>query len=111
MEAETRVIVRWRMLPVVGMLFSLPSTGFGTVVNALNLRMKAYLPQVCGVIKWRLKNRIAKVRQQAADLIARTAVVMKACQYVAWNGFWHKVQKEENSTKAFDPVLVVVETF
>jgi splicing factor 3B subunit 1 len=53
--------------------------GFGVVVNALGERAKPYLPQICGTIKWRLNNKSAKVRQQAADLIARIAVVMKAC--------------------------------
>jgi splicing factor 3B subunit 1 len=53
--------------------------GFGTVVNALGERMKPYLPQVCGTIKWRLNNKSAKVRMQAADLISRIAVVMKTC--------------------------------
>ena len=42
-------------------------------------RAKPYLPQICGTIKWRLNNKSAKIRQQAADLIARIAVVMKAC--------------------------------
>eukprot|EP01137_Pigoraptor_chileana_P027377 Opistho-2@9894 len=53
--------------------------GFGTVVNALALRVKPYLPQICGTILWRLNNKSAKVRQQAADLIARIAVVMMSC--------------------------------
>lgn len=53
--------------------------GFGVVVNSLGERAKPYLPQICGTIKWRLNNKSAKVRQQAADLIARIAVVMKAC--------------------------------
>merc|ERR1711865_684870 len=52
---------------------------FGVVVNSLGERAKPYLPQICGTIKWRLNNKSAKVRQQAADLIARIAVVMKAC--------------------------------
>jgi splicing factor 3B subunit 1 len=34
---------------------------------------------VCGIIKWRLNNKTALVRQQAADLIGRIAVVMKKC--------------------------------
>ncbi|CAK9877121.1 unnamed protein product [Sphagnum jensenii] len=51
--------------------------GFGTVVNALGQRIKPYLSQICGMIKWRLNNKIAKVWQQAADLISRIAVVMK----------------------------------
>ncbi|GLT26082.1 hypothetical protein SLA2020_011690 [Shorea laevis] len=53
--------------------------GFGAVVNALGQRVKPYLPQICGTIKWRLNNKSAKVRQQAADLISRVAVVMKQC--------------------------------
>ena len=53
--------------------------GFGTVVNALGLRCKPYLPQIAGTIKWRLNNKSAKVRMQSADLIARIAVVMKTC--------------------------------
>lgn len=56
--------------------------GFGTVVNALGKRVKPYLPQICGTILWRLNNKSAKVRQQAADLISRIAVVMKTCQEV-----------------------------
>lgn len=51
--------------------------GFGTVVNSLKMRAKPYLPQICGTIKWRLNNKSAKIRQQAADLIARIAIVMK----------------------------------
>ncbi|CAG0896456.1 unnamed protein product [Darwinula stevensoni] len=54
--------------------------GFGAIVNALGKRVKPYLPQICGTILWRLNNKSAKVRQQAADLISRTAVVMKTCQ-------------------------------
>lgn len=54
-------------------------TGFGTIVNALGIRAKNYLPQICGTIKWRLNNKPAKVRMQAADLINRIAVVMKTC--------------------------------
>jgi len=44
------------------------------------MRAKPYLPQICGTIKWRLNNKGAKIRQQAADLIARIAVVMKVKQ-------------------------------
>mmetsp|Transcript_13864 Transcript_13864/g.50490 ORF Transcript_13864/g.50490 Transcript_13864/m.50490 type:complete len:1279 (+) Transcript_13864:124-3960(+) len=53
--------------------------GFGQIVNGLGQRTKPYLPQICGTIKWRLNNKSAKIRQQAADLIARIAVVMKKC--------------------------------
>ena len=54
--------------------------GFGTVVNALGGRVKPYLPQMCGTIKWRLNNKSSKVRQQAADLVARVAAVMHKCE-------------------------------
>ena len=54
--------------------------GFGTVVNSLGKRAKPYLSQICGTIKWRLNNKAAKIRQQAADLIARIAPVMKSCE-------------------------------
>jgi len=58
--------------------------GFGTVINALAKRVKPYLPQICGTILWRLNNKSAKVRQQAADLISRIAIVMKTCQEVSY---------------------------
>jgi hypothetical protein len=57
--------------------------GFGVVVNALGMRVKAYLPQICGTILWRLNNKAAKVRQQAADLISRIASVMHTCGEVS----------------------------
>ncbi|KAL1954814.1 hypothetical protein VTO42DRAFT_544 [Malbranchea cinnamomea] len=53
--------------------------GFGTVVNALGTRCKPYLPQIVSTILWRLNNKSASVRQQAADLISRIAMVMKQC--------------------------------
>ena len=53
--------------------------GFGTVVNALGIRCKPYLPQIVSTILWRLNNKSATVRQQAADLISRIAMVMKQC--------------------------------
>ncbi|KAI9320818.1 splicing factor 3B subunit 1 [Dichotomocladium elegans] len=53
--------------------------GFGTAVNALGMRIKPYLQQICYTILWRLNNKSARVRQQAADLISRIAVVMKTC--------------------------------
>ncbi|XP_055329437.1 splicing factor 3B subunit 1-like isoform X2 [Paramacrobiotus metropolitanus] len=54
-------------------------SGFGMVVNSLGKRCKPYLPQICGTILWRLNNKAAKVRQQAADLISKVAGVMKTC--------------------------------
>ncbi|RMZ84884.1 hypothetical protein DV738_g139, partial [Chaetothyriales sp. CBS 135597] len=53
--------------------------GFGTVVNALGTRCKPYLPQIVSTILWRLNNKSPTVRQQAADLISRIALVMKQC--------------------------------
>jgi len=53
--------------------------GFATVLASLGGRAKPYLPQVAGTVKWRLNNKAAKVRQQAADLVARAAPVMAAC--------------------------------
>lgn len=59
--------------------------GFGMIVNQLGRRVKPYLPQICGTILWRLNNKSAKIRQQAADLIARIACIMKICQEVCVN--------------------------
>jgi splicing factor 3B subunit 1 len=53
--------------------------GFGTVVNSLGERCKPYLKQIVATIKWRLNNKAPSVRMQAADLIGRIAIVMKAC--------------------------------
>jgi splicing factor 3B subunit 1 len=53
--------------------------GFATIISGLNLRAKPYLPQICGTIKWRMNSSNPKVRQQAADLIARIVSVMHAC--------------------------------
>ena len=54
--------------------------GIGTVTKALGDRAKPYLPQICGTIKWRLNNKSAKVRQQAADLISQIAQVLQQCE-------------------------------
>ncbi|KAJ7773444.1 armadillo-type protein [Mycena metata] len=53
--------------------------GFGTVVNALGVRVRPYLTQIVSTILWRLNNKSAKVRQQAADLTVRLVVVVKQC--------------------------------
>lgn len=75
--------------------------GFGTVVNALGKRVKPYLPQICGTVLWRLNNKSAKVRQQAADLISRTAVVMKTCQEVRVDALQQRdMFKKPNQTNA-----------
>ncbi|KAJ7576999.1 armadillo-type protein [Mycena floridula] len=73
---------------VDGMLFafqeqttesSVMLNGFGTIANVLGIRLKPYLLQIASMILWRLNNKSAKVRQQAADLTTRLAVVMKQC--------------------------------
>ncbi|KAL5596910.1 uncharacterized protein BROUX77_006858 [Berkeleyomyces rouxiae] len=53
--------------------------GFGSVVNALGTRCKPYIPQIVSTILWRLNHKSPTVRQQAADLISRIAMVMKQC--------------------------------
>jgi splicing factor 3B subunit 1 len=53
--------------------------GFGTVINALGTRTKAYLPQISSTVLWRLNNKNANVRKQSADVVSRIAVVMKQC--------------------------------
>ena len=53
--------------------------GFGTVVNALGIRIKPYLTQIVTTILWRLNNKSAKVCRQAADLTTRLAIVIKQC--------------------------------
>lgn len=53
--------------------------GFGTTVNALGVQTKPYIPQIVSAILFRLNNQNPAVRQQAADLITKIAVVMKQC--------------------------------
>ncbi|WBW74000.1 U2 snRNP-associated protein SF3B1 [Schizosaccharomyces osmophilus] len=52
---------------------------FSIVVNSLGVRCKPYLPQIVSTILYRLNNKSANVREQAADLVSRIAVVMRAC--------------------------------
>jgi splicing factor 3B subunit 1 len=42
--------------------------GFGTVINALGICVKPYLTQIVSTVLWRLNNKSAKVRQQAAEI-------------------------------------------
>lgn len=53
--------------------------GIGSIINTLSLRAKPYIPLICGTIQWRLTNKSAKIRQQAADLISKIAPVLKIC--------------------------------
>jgi splicing factor 3B subunit 1 len=45
--------------------------------NALDIRVKSYLTQIVSTVPWRLNNMSARVRQRAADLTTRLAVVIK----------------------------------
>ena len=99
METITKVIeelgtadvdTRMEELLIDGMLYSFQEQttdegdimlkGVGTIVNALGLRAKPYLPQICGTIKWRMNNKAADIREQAADLISAIAPVMRKCE-------------------------------
>lgn len=53
--------------------------GFGAVVNAFGLRAKPYFVQIVGTIHWRLNHKSIRIRQQAADLVAKIANSMKTC--------------------------------
>ena len=91
--------------------------GFGTIVNALGKRVKPYLPQICGTILWRLNNKSAKVRQQAADLISKIAFVMKTCQEVRKGAVgrerWTVIGEADRDSQAcfFIPKCVIVLVF
>lgn len=53
--------------------------GFAAVINAYGLRAKPYFVQIVGTIHWRLNNKSIRIRQQAADLVAKIAHSMKIC--------------------------------
>lgn len=50
---------------------------FGDILDSLGSRSKIYIPTISSSIKWKLNYKSPKIRQQAADLIAKTALVMK----------------------------------
>jgi splicing factor 3B subunit 1 len=50
-----------------------------TVVQKLSSRAQPYLKQIVSMVQWRLNNKSTKVREYAADLIAKTAAVMQIC--------------------------------
>ena len=54
--------------------------GFATVMEVLGDRARPYVPQIKQVIVWRLDNKSATVRSQAAALVARLAEHLVACQ-------------------------------
>ena len=53
--------------------------GLGTVAGGLGMRMRPYLTQIVSTILWRLNNKNAQTRQQAADLTTKLAPVLKQC--------------------------------
>jgi splicing factor 3B subunit 1 len=53
--------------------------GFAAVLTTFGPRARDYVPQVCGMVKLLLNNRSPRMRQQAADLLARVAPVIAAC--------------------------------
>lgn len=86
----TAVDTRMEELLIDGMLYAFQEQttdegdimlkGVATIVNALGLRAKPYLPQICGTIKWRMNNKSPEIREQAADLISAIAPVMRKCE-------------------------------
>lgn len=89
MHGVTNIDTRLEELLVDGLLYAFQEQssedaavvirGFGIMANALGVRLKPYLSQISAVVRWRLNTPSAAVRQQAGDLIARLAPVMKAC--------------------------------
>jgi len=54
-------------------------SAFGVLLNALGTRSKPYLPQIAGVIKWRLNNKSPALRMLAADLVGKVAPALRGC--------------------------------
>ncbi|KAL6451841.1 prp10 U2 snRNP component prp10 [Candida maltosa Xu316] len=59
--------------------FKIYLTCFGTLANALNVRLKPHINSILSTILYRMKNKLEDVRQQAADLITIIAPVIKQC--------------------------------
>ena len=53
--------------------------GIGIVMNSLGIKCQPFLSDLCSTILWRLNNKSAHVRQQAAELISRIAPVLFEC--------------------------------
>ncbi|KAH7829428.1 splicing factor 3B subunit 1 [Monocercomonoides exilis] len=51
----------------------------GTVATKLGARFHEHIPKIVGAIYWRLNNKDARVRQQAADLVSKVASVVVEC--------------------------------
>lgn len=54
-------------------------TCFGTMANALNIRLKPHLNSILSTILYRMKNKLEYIREQAADLITIMAPYIKQC--------------------------------
>ena len=79
---------RLEVLLIDGMIFAFQEQsmedkvmldGLGVVAGALGMRTKPYLTQIVSTILWRLNNKNAQTRQQAADLTTKLAMVIKQC--------------------------------
>ena len=89
LHGVTNVDARLEELLVDGILYAFQEqstddatvilNGFGVIANAMGVRLKPYLSQISAVVRWRLNTPSPRVRQHAADLIARIAGVMKVC--------------------------------
>ena len=53
--------------------------GCASIVNTLGIRVKPYLPQLAGMLRWRLNQPATKTRQQAADMIAKIPGTIMLC--------------------------------
>lgn len=53
--------------------------GFGNILNNLGIRVKPHIMAIVSSILYRLKNKDAEVREQAADLISKIVNVLKVC--------------------------------
>ena len=53
--------------------------GCGLIIEKMGIRVKPYLQQIAGILRWRLNQPSTKSRQNAADLIAKIANVLHVC--------------------------------
>ena len=72
--------------------------GVGTIVNALGLRAKPYLPKL-RYDQMAHEQQKRDIREQAADLISAIAPVMRKCEEEqllgTWGSFWYEYLGEE----------------
>jgi splicing factor 3B subunit 1 len=58
---------------------SIVLNGFANILNNLGIRSKEHIMPIISAVLYRLKNKDSEVREQAADLIAKLANVLKIC--------------------------------